>query len=264
MCAVVFASTLAMARIEPKLSPQEIIQLSSEVNQKDWDAASEYDYFERKRDGENTKTYNVTMLEGSRYSRLVAIDDKPMSAEDEGKEKQRFEVEAARRHQEGAKERSERIGRYQKERDQDRVMMQELTKAFDFTLLEQQTLGPHAVYVLKGTPRGDYHPSKRQAKALTGMQGTLWIDRVNFHWVKAEAVVIRPVWIGGFVARVEPGTRFELEQEPTTEGFWMPSRLSVEAKAKVLLLFSHNEREDDTYFGYRRSDSRLQIQATSK
>ena len=264
VCAAVCASTPAISATMQELTAKQIVQRSAEVNLRDWDAASGFDYFERRRDGEKTKTYDITMLAGSRYARLVAVDDKALSPQDEAKEKQRFEAEAARRNQESAKERSDRIGQYQKERDQDRVMMQELTKAFDFTFSGQRKLGHQAVYVLQGTPRADYHPSRMQAKALTGMQGTLWIDKVNFHWVKAEAVVVRPVWIGGFVARVEPGTRFELEQAPTAEGFWMPIHFSMEAKAKVLFLFSHDEQNDDTYFGYRKSETRLQIQATSK
>ena len=260
----VFASTLAVSSAMQDLTAKEIVQRSAEVNQRDWDAASGYGYFERRRDGEKTKTYDITMVDGSRYARLVAVDDSPLSPQDEAKEKQRFEAEVSRRSQESAKERSDRIGQYQKERDQDRVMMQELTKAFDFYFSGERKLGHRAVYVLQGTPRGDYHPSSKQAKALTGMQGTLWIDKVNFHWVKAEAVVVRPVWIGGFVARVEPGTRFELEQAPTAEGFWMPIHFSMEAKAKVLFLLSHDEQNDHTYFGYHKSDPKLQVQTISK
>lgn len=260
----VFASALAVSETIQDLSAKEIVQRSAEVNQRDWDAASGYGYFERRRDGEKTKTYDITMVDGSRYARLVAIDDSPLSPQDEAKEKQRFEAEVARRNQENAKERSDRIGQYQKERDQDRVMMRELTNAFDFSFSGERKLGHRAVYVLQGTPRADYHPSSKPAKALTGMQGTLWIDKVNFHWVKAEAVVVRPVWIGGFVARVEPGTRFELEQAPTAEGFWMPIHFSMEAKAKVLFLLPHDEQNDNTYFGYHKSDPKLQVQAISK
>ena len=46
------------------------------------------------------------------------------------------------------------------------------------------------------------------------MEGTLWIDRDTFQWVKVEAQVTRPVKIVGFLAEVEPGTHFELEKKP--------------------------------------------------
>jgi hypothetical protein len=257
LCAVLLASVLpGISGSAQQLGPREIIQRSVDVNQRDWDAAPGYDYFQRERDGEKTKTYNVTMLAGSRYYRLAAVDDKPLSSEDEAKEQHRFQTALAQRQQESAREREQRIGQYQKERDRDHVLMGELTKALDFTLSGKEMLGRHEVYVLKGTLRADYRPPNKYAKALTGMQGTLWIDAANFHWVKAEAEVVRPVWIEGFVARVEPGTRFELEQSPVAEGIWMPSHFLMEAKAKVFLLFPHDERDDITYFSYHNPGSR--------
>ena len=78
---------------------------------------------------------------------------------------------------------------------------------------------------------------------------------MNFHWVKAEAEVVRPVWLFGFAARIEPGTQFELEQVPITTGLWMPSHFTMQAKAKVLLLFPHYEQENVTYFNYRKPDT---------
>ena len=182
----------------------------------------------------------------------LAIDDKPLSPEDEAKEQRRFQKAVAQRQQESPSEREQRVGQYQKEIDRDHVLMGEMTKALDFTLSGKEMLGRHEVYVLKGTPRADYRPPNKQAKALTGMQGTLWIDAVNFHWVKAEAEVVRPVWIYGFVARIEPGTRFELEQDAHRDGPVDAEPFFDGGKAKVLLLFPHYEQDDITYFNYHK------------
>jgi hypothetical protein len=158
----------------------------------------------------------------------------------------------AQRQRESPSEREHRVGQYQKEIDRDHAPMGELTKALDFTLSRKEMLGRHEVYVLKGAPRADYCPPNKYAKALTGMQGTLWIETGDFHWVKAEAEVVRPVWIYGFVARIEPGTHFELEQTPIAKGLWMPSHFVMKAKAGVLLLFPHYEQDDITYFSYHK------------
>jgi len=251
--AVLFASFLAGASgSAQELGPKEIIQRSAEVNRRDWDAAPDYDYFLRERDGEKIKTYEEIMLAGSRYERLVAVDDKPLSPEDEAKEQRRFQKAVAQRQQESPSEREQRIGAYRKVIDRDHVLMGEMTKALDFISSGRQMLGRREVYVLNGTLRADYHPPNSQAKALTGMQGTLWIDAANFHWVKAEAEVVRPVWIYGFLTRIEPGTHFELEQEPIADGLWMPSHFLMEARAKVLLLFPHYEQDDNTYSSYHK------------
>jgi hypothetical protein len=252
-CAVLLASLLAgVSGLAQQLSPQEIIQRSAEANRRDWDQAPAYDYFQRERDGQQTKTSEVIMLAGSRYDRLTAVDDKPLSPEDEAREQQRWETAVAQRQHESASEREHRLGQYQKDFDRDHAMVGELVKALDFTLLGKQMLGSREVYVLQGTPRAGYRPPNVYAKALTGMQGKLWIDTASFHWVKAEAEVVRPVWIEGFVARIEPGTHFELEQAPIEDGLWMPSHFSMDAEAKVFLLFTKYERDDLTYFNYHK------------
>ncbi len=256
LCAGLFASVLAGGEgWAQQFGANEIIKRSVEVNRRDWDLSPGYDFSQRVRDGEKTKTYEEIMLAGSRYERLVAVDDKPLSPADEAKERRRFEKAVGQRQHESPGERDHRVSQYQKEMDRDHALMGELTKALDFTLLGKETLGRHEVYVLKGTPRADYHPPNQYAKALTGMQGTLWIDAVNFHWVKAEAEVVRPVWLFGFAARIEPGTQFELEQVPITTGLWMPSHFTMQAKAKVLLLFTHYEQENVTYFSYHKPDA---------
>jgi hypothetical protein len=61
-----------------------------------------------------------------------------------------------------------------------------------FLLVGKRTLGGHHVFVLKATPRKDYKPPNRDCEALTGMEGTLWIDQKTFQWVKVEAHVIHP------------------------------------------------------------------------
>jgi len=256
--ALLFASALAgISGSAQQLGPKEIIQRSIEVNRGDWDAAPGYDYFQRERDGDKIKTYEEIMLAGSRYERLVAVDDKPLSAEDEAKEQRRFQKAIAQRQHESPSDREERVAKYQKEIDRDHVLMGELIKALDFTLSGKEMMGRHEVYVLKGAPRAGYRPPNKQARALTGMQGTLWVDAANFHWVKAEAEVVSPVWIYGFVARIEPGTHFELEQTTIADERWMPSHFLMDAKAKVLLLFPHYERDDLTYFSYHKPVSRL-------
>jgi hypothetical protein len=86
------------------------------------------------------------------------------------------------------------------------------------------------------------------------MKGELLIDRNSFQWVKAHAEVFRTVSIAGFLARVEPGTRFELRQASVAPGVWMPTFFSMKSNAKVFFFVSKNSEEQDTYFNYRRAD----------
>jgi len=234
-------------------SAAEIIQRSVQANQADWAQEPQYDYFERDRTGTHTKTYQVTMLAGSPYSRLVAVDGQPLNAEEQAAEEQKFEKAKSEREQETLGQRQKRIAAYERERTRDQLMMDQLVKAFQFQLLGEQKLGPYDVYVLRATPRPGYRPPNRDTQVLTGMQGMLWIDRNTCQWVKVRARVVHPVSIEGFLAKVEPGTRFELEKMPVGPGVWLPKHFAMRAKAKIVGVFNHNSQEDDTYFNYHKS-----------
>jgi len=230
----------------------EIIQKSVEANNRDWNANPQFDNFETDRVGQGTRTYDVTFLLGSPYQRLVAVNGQEITGDPKAAEQRKFEQVLTQRQAESADQRSRRVAKYQADRRSEHVMLQQLVAAFNFTLQGEEQLGPYSVYVLKATPRPGYRPPNRDSRVLLGMEGTLWIDKASFQWVKVEAHVIRPVEIEGFVAKVEPGTRFELEQMPVEGDIWLPKHYMMTANAKLLGLISHHSQEDDTYFNYRR------------
>jgi hypothetical protein len=249
---IVTLSMAASALAQPDVAT--IIKRSVEASDADWQAAPQYDYFERDRrqDG-GTKTYEVMMILGSDYQRLVAVNGKPLTPEEEAREQQKLEQVIAQRQSESEEQRAQRIAKYEKDRKRDHLLMEQLTVAFDFTLLGEQKLGPYEVYVLQATPRPGYQPPNTETKVLTGMQGKLWIEKQTYQWVKVEAEVVHPVSIAGFLAQVQPGTRFELEKMPVNDGIWLPKHFSMKARAKILFFFSHETQDDESYFDYHKA-----------
>lgn len=147
-------------------------------------------------------------------------------------------------------QRAQRIARYQADRKRDNDLVAELTKAFTFTLAGQDQLDGHRVYVLRATPRRGYRPINRDTQVLTGMKGSLFVDTQSFQWVEVEAQVTRPVAIEGFLARVEPGTRFRLEKMPVAPDVWMPKHFSMKAHSRLFFIFPHQKDEDETFWNY--------------
>jgi len=139
------------------------------------------------------------------------------------------------------------------------MLLEQMTVAFDFSLLGEQDLMGHRVYVLKATPRNGYRPPNRDSAVLTGMEGTLWIDHDSFQWVKVQARVVHPVSIEGFLARVEPGTEFEFEKEPVSADIWLAKHFSMKSNARVLFVFPHRGQEDDSYFNYHKSPNEAPV-----
>lgn len=243
----------ASTSVVAQLPVETIIQRSVEANELDWKRESEYTHFERDKENGQDKSYEVMMIDGSPYQRLVAINGKPLSEQEQRAEEEKLQQTASQRQHESPTERAKRIANYEKDRKRDHLLLDQLTKAFNFSLVGEEKLASRDVYVLQATPRPGYRPPSRETKVLTGMQGRLWIDKQSFQWVKVEAEVIHPVSIEGFLARVSPGTRFELEKAPVDNNVWMPTHFAMRANAKIMFLFNRNSQEDDTFWGYRRT-----------
>lgn len=230
-----------------------IIQKSVEANNRDWDADPSFDYFESDRSPDGTRTYEVTNVLGSPYERLIEINGKPLSARQRDEEQKKFDAMLSQRRSESTEQRAQRIAKYEAGRKRDHAMLDQLTKAFDFQLQGEQKIGQRKVYVLRATPRRGYKPPNRDTEVLPGMEGRLWIDEATNQWVKVEAHVMHPVSIEGFLAQVEPGTRFELEKAPVQGDIWLPTHYSMRASARVFYLFPHHSQDDETYFNYHAS-----------
>jgi len=243
---------LTAAQVCGALDVRDIIQKSVEANQRDFEAAPHYTYKETDRSGFSSKTYQVLMIDGSPYNQLIAINGKALSPERNQEEVRKLNQVKAQRRSESPSQRRKRIESYEQDRRRDNEMTQQLTLAFNFKLIGERKSGGFDVYSLRAVPKPGYQPPNVDTQVLPGMTGELWIDVKSFQWVKVTARVIREVSIEGFLAQVEPGTRFELEKRPVGNGLWMASHFSMYSQAKVLFLFNHNSQENQTFWDYQR------------
>jgi hypothetical protein len=253
LLAMLLPGILTTAEVPIRPDANTIIQRSVEVLKRDWQAAPEYDYFERDLEHHEFRTYQVMMILGSPYRRLEAVDDTPLSPENRQKEQQKLESAIAQRCGESELQTEQRIQEFNNDRKRDHRMIQELANAFVFTLLDDQSLDGHMTWFLQAVPRPGYEPADKETKVLTGMQGKLWIDKATFQWVKVEASVIHPVSIEGFLAKAEPGTEFELEKAPVSGGVWLPEHFSVKSKAEILSFIGHKTHDEETYSNYQKA-----------
>ena len=203
------------------ISGDEIVAASAQIVHRDWERAPNYEYCARAPSGNGTTTTAVLMLDGSPYYRLVARNGIPLSATAERDEQSKFEAAVRERDAESTTNHDRRIADYAAERLRNQLLLEEFTKATQFELAGTATVGRHETYVIRAKPRPGYRPKSKETKVLTGMVGTMWIDRETLHWVRVEAEVTKSVAVVGFVATVQPGTRFEFEQTPIDEDTWL-------------------------------------------
>lgn len=229
----------------------EIVNKSVAANQRDWQAAPSFDCFERDQTSDKTVTYKFLMIDGSPF--LLKVSG--TGAAEQQKEAQQVRREIAHRRAESAGDRASRIRDFDKERERDRLMLEQLGEAFTFSLRGRQKIHGRSVYVIDARPRPGYSPPNEHARALTGMQGTLWIDAATFNWARVTATVMHPVSIYGFVATVEPGTMFDMEKAPVAGDIWQPTHFSQKANSRILGLITHSTDEDIRYWHYVKANN---------
>ena len=266
---VALALVIAAAAAAQQPDGREIMRRSARANDENWKLARNYTFLERVEQqqldsagqvkSKSVKTYDVTLLDGSPYRRLVEREDRALSPEEQKKEEERLQKSLAQRSKETAGERQRRIDEWEKRRERDRQTMLEVSEAFDFRITGDERVDGREVVVLEATPRQGYHPQSRTAKLLPHFRGRLWIDRQNYQWVKVEAQAIDTVTWGLFLIRLDPGARLSFEQSLVRNEVWLPRQVLVTGSARIGLFKRLRLREEVTYKNYRKfqTDSRL-------
>lgn len=265
--ALALISALTAAAGQP--DAREIVWRSVAASDENWKMARSYTFLQRTEErqidsagqvkSKEVKTYDVTLLEGSPYFRLLERDDHPLPAAEEKKEQAKLEKSIADRMKETPEQRRRRIEDYEKRRERQRQAMREVGEAFDFKNVGQDVVNGREVWIVEAVPLAGYQPRSRDARILPHVRGKLWIDQRSYHWVKLEAEVIHPVSWGLFLVRLDPGARIRFDETRVNDEVWLPQHISVAASARLGIFKKLRVQEDTTYKNFRkfRTDSRL-------
>ena len=265
--ALALISVMTAAAGQP--DAREIVRRSVAASDENWKMARNYTFLQRTEErqidskgqmkSEEVKTYDVTLLEGSPYFRLLERNDHPLPAAEEKKEQAKLAKSIADRMKETPERRRRRIEDYDKRRERQREAMREVAEAFDFRQVGQDVVEGREVWIMEASPRAGYQPRSRDAKILPHVRGKLWIDQRSYHWMKLEAQVIHPVSWGLFLVRLDPGARIRFGETRVNDEVWLPQHISVAASARLGVFKKLRVQEDTTYKNFRKfqTDSRL-------
>jgi hypothetical protein len=239
-----------------QVDPQEIVSQSIRNYERDWRAArTNWAYTQTdvtQSDGtQEVDVSEVIPLAGTPYERLVLKDGHPLTPAERRKEDRKYEKVVRQREKETPSEREACIRKYENER----AFVKDIPDAYNFKLLGEEVVDGRQVWVMEMTPRTGFTPTTPHGGMLEHIEGKLWIDKEDVQWAKAEAQVIDTIGVGWVLARIEPGTRFSVEQTRVENGLWMPRRITIAGDAHVMMLFPKPIREELTYSGYRKDGS---------
>ena len=215
-----------------------------------------------------SKTFDVLILFGREFRKLVSKNGAPLSTAEQRKEDAKLQRAMDERRNESDKDRARREAKADEEQKELRRVASEIPEACKLTLLGEESIGGRPAYIIQAEPRRDYKPKAGgpEAKWLTKMRGKLWIDKSDYHWVRIETEAIDTVSFGLGLARVSPGTRFELQQVRVNDELWAPESIRIRVDARLALVKRFRKDVEITYRDYRKfkTDSRIISVATER
>jgi hypothetical protein len=242
--------------------PREIVQKAVEANARDTQLANDYNYLQRletrelDRSGKvrvrKDETWDVIPLEGSPYKRLVSRDGQPLSAAERQFEEHRLQAAAEERHTETPEQHARRLEEWQRRQERQRQPLRELPNAFKFTLLAEENLEGRIVYLIEAVPKPDYKPKSSYLAFFPRVKIHAWIDKADLEAMRIEIEATDTISFGGFLLRLEKGSRIVIEQTRMDNQLWLPRRVSVQAEARLLLLKNLNREMEYDFSGYKK------------
>ncbi len=187
-------------------------------------------------------------------ARLIAVNDKPPTAEERKKDDERLEKLVRDPQSRAAK-------RKQQKEDEERTtrMVRALPDAFlyQYDGFEPGKNGQQVIR-LKFKPNPNYDPPNRELQVYQGMEGTMLIDPSDERLAKIAAHLFKGVNFGwGILGHLDPGGQFEVEQSRVGGYRWEVTDMRLRFTGKILLFKSLNINEHETAFDYRRAPENL-------
>jgi len=215
-----------------KEDAREIVRRSVEHDQINWQRAANYTCIEEvtveKLDGDgkqkslDTDTYEWLVLYGQPWRRHLEHNGAPLDAKQAAKEQAKLDRFTADRQHETAEQREKRLKETEQNRKRKREFVRDIPNAFDFRVLREENLRGHEVWVVDAMPRPDYHGSGREGQVLRKLHATLWIDKLEYQWVRMEGELLDDVSFGIFLAKLHKGSTLHLEQSKINDEVWLP------------------------------------------
>ncbi|MBZ5503928.1 MAG: hypothetical protein LAO78_00450 [Acidobacteriia bacterium] len=258
-----------LAQLPPTNDPKEIMRRAVELDRRTLELARSYTcqhrevlkHLDKHGNVKSTeiKTFDISFYYGEEYSRLIMIDDKPLSEKEQKKEDEKQEKFLAKYRKESEEDRQKRHAKEKKEREEGRAFLRDVVNAYDFRIVGEEELEGTDTWVIEATPRPDFKPTQPHADMLKKIKGKMWIDKKQYSWVRVEAENFDTISFGLFLVRLHPGSRFNFQQMHLNNEVWLMRRFYINGGARIALLKNEAIEQEDTFSNYKKFSSSVKI-----
>ncbi len=197
------------------------------------------------------KEYDVFNCGGDEIRHLVKDESKPLTAEQQHKEDERFNKEFSD-YQKKQAELANDPKKQEKEDERQQAQISDFLRAESFTNPRRERFRGQDVIVFDFGPNPDYKPRKLVESIVQKLVGVVWIDEQARDVARLEARFSETAKIGGgLLASLDKGTNLVIEQTKINGEVWLPSYAEVHATARVVFVKVH-QNEIDHYSDYKK------------
>jgi hypothetical protein len=230
--------------VRPESDPNKFVLnvLQNEI-QAEQDDHSLWTYQDLKKDHGKEKLFIVCQTKQGNIERLIAIDGKPLSPDEEQREDRRLENLVAHPHQ---------MAQEQKKQKEDGEQAQQLLRMFPEAFQFEYAGTQGDVVNLRFTPNPKFRPSTRPQQVFHQMEGTLRLDGHAGRLAAINGRLTSEVKFGGgWLGHLDKGGTFAVQQREVGSGYWEITAMRVQMNGRVLFFKSISVQQDETYSDFQ-------------
>jgi hypothetical protein len=194
---------------------------------------------------------------GEPWRRLIAVDGKPLEPaelarhDEEHRQQQRRRM--ARERAETPRQRQARLEKAAAERRERDEILDDGERVYAFGFLRRETIDGQPIAHFSLTPRAHARVTTGDGQRMKQFAGMVSVSERDYRIVRVRLHATRSVSVGwGVVARVEPGSGFELVRKRVGDS-WVMSALTIEGSGRTLLFRKFQIKTVTTYSDHRPS-----------
>ena len=189
-------------------------------------------YLLRRIDGSYSTTKDVIETRGGEVERLIAINGRPLTAEQDQAELSR--LTSLLKHPELQEERRTSE---QKNRAREVRMTRLLPRALLYEFVEMTPCFGGECYRVSFSPNPRFKPPNMEANVFRGLAGEAWIDQAQGRLTRVDARLVSNVGFGwGIFGKLDKGGTLSMEETQVGEHEWAMTWLKIEMKGRAMIL----------------------------
>jgi hypothetical protein len=183
--------------------------------------------------------------------RLLSVDGRPVTAEEEQLEEQRIN---------GLLHKTDEQKKRQHAQQEDQHQTEHMFKMLPEAVLA--TYGQHNgdLVEILFRPNPDFKPLTREDVVFHSMEGHIWINEKQNRLAEIDGHLIKEVkFYGGLLGYLNRGGEFHVRQSEIGSGHWEITLLHVNMKGKALFFKTISVQQDETQTDFRRVPDNLTL-----